>query len=192
MLDYMNEVIAAANELGIDILSDYELPAEGNVWHAYGEFSRRVKNVVLRINIRNSRAVREFSVELDSGAKAKIHSYIDAIRNVIESEHVEERKKAGLYDKLGSFAKEVDKPRTKYDRAMALIVEAMDPAFKASEKVGELIDRITRLIAAAHGEEMQRLPPPKAKKQLEGPQKRIPGPPTRSSRHKDLDDDIPF
>lgn len=92
-LDYMNQVIAAANELGIDILSDYELPAEGNVWQAYGEFSRRVKNIVLRINIRNSRAVREFSVELDSAAKAKIHSYIGAIRTLIEREHVEERRK---------------------------------------------------------------------------------------------------
>ena len=71
---------------------------------------------------------------------------------------------------------------------MDFIVETMDPAFRTTDKLGELVDRITRMFAVAKGAEIERLPAPKERKRLEGPRKQIP---TRKP-DPSLDDDIPF
>ena len=55
----MNKVIAAANELGIDVLANFEAPsASDNTYEIYREFSIRVKDIELRINIRNTKISR--------------------------------------------------------------------------------------------------------------------------------------
>jgi hypothetical protein len=65
LVTYMNQVMAAASELGIDVLGDFEVPsANHRAYEIYRDFSLRVKSIELRINIRNAKRTREFSVEL--------------------------------------------------------------------------------------------------------------------------------
>jgi hypothetical protein len=125
---------------------------------------------------------------------------LERIKNIVDGVEVSQRKKEALYSKINALADEIDRDRTRFDAAMALVLEVASTGGEAAEKlepVRKWIDSIARLLGRAKEEEdaaAQGLPAPEERKQIE--------PPRRSSAEKgksacsddfdDLDEDIPF
>jgi hypothetical protein len=102
------------------------------------------------------------------------------------------KKRESLYGKLNTFAAEVDRARTRFETASALLLEICDPigqGFEKLEPARRWLDSIGALMARAKGlEDSIRLPKPTERPRLEPLRRNLPPP----SKPADLDDDIPF
>ena len=189
----MNKVLAAANEFEIDGLSKWTIPpASGNVYEEYKQFSTDVDHITITIRLRNAPRVRKYSVGLDKATKTKIHHYVGQIREAIGQADLPVKKRDSLYDKLNSFAEEVDRARTLFEAAMALYVDfcdAIGQGFDKLEPARKWIDSISTAMGRAkvlEDESRRSLPAPP--KRIEPPRRPEPARPPST----DLDDEIPF
>lgn len=190
-IELMNNVLSAARALGVSDFNSWSLPSLDGAYEEINSFKLFTKSYVIKAQVKRARIAKVFSVNLDMPTKERIHSLITAIRGVLEKAEIEERKRNSLYAKLNIFEADVDRSRTRFDNAMAFIVDAADVAKKVGDSLNplsELIKRINELIGHAKDLEGElKLPAPIERKQIEGPKKRVE--PTFS---RDLDDDIPF
>ena len=190
-IEYMNNVLSAARALNIPDFSSWQLPNMDQAYEEINNFKLFAKSYVIKAQVKRARSGKIFSVMLDAPTKERIHSLIGGIRTLLENSDLEERKRNSLTAKLNTFAEDVDRTRTRFDNAMAFIVDAADTAKKVGESLNplsELIKRINELIGHAKDLEGElKLPPPIERKRIEGPKKKVE--PTFS---RDLDDDIPF
>jgi hypothetical protein len=187
--DFMNNVLAAARELGIESFSSWTVPSYADVYSEYGEFDLFLKQYFLRVSIRRIKTAKVFSVSLDQAARERIHGLIAKIRKVIDSVDLEDRKKNSLFAKLNLFEADVDRNRTRFDNAMSFIIEAADAAKKVGESLNplnEMLKRISEIMGHAKDKEPEDLQLPAPPKKLEPPRKQIEGP------KNDDYDDIPF
>lgn len=195
-LEYMNKVLAAAKEYGIEALVQSQVPsANGRIFEEYRQFVSDVDHFTTQIRIRHATKNRKNSVGLDGNTKRKIHHHIHQIRNAIDQAELPDAKRESLYEKLGRFALEVDKARTGLEAGMAIYIAVCDgigQGFKKLESARRWVDSIAGLLGRAKEvEDSLRpiLPPPTERRRLEPPRSRHPAPPPKGA---DLDDDIPF
>jgi hypothetical protein len=206
--EYINKVLAAARAFGISALKEWRVPsAQDDIELIFVNLTSEVDHFTTQVRIRNASRNRQNSVSLDGNTKAKIHTYIQHIRETIEKSNLPEDKKDRLYDKLNTFALEVDKNRTSLQAGMAVYIAVCDgigQGFKKLEPVRKMIDSIATLLGRAKDVEdslRPALPRQQEHKRLEGPQARTEGnqnPPSQSGpsweapKGGDLDDEIPF
>jgi hypothetical protein len=195
-LEYMNKVLAAAKEYGIEALVQWQVPsANGRIFEEYRQFVSDVDHFTTQIRIRHAPKNRRNSVGLDGNTKRKIHHHIDQIRSAIDQAELPDTKRESLYEKLARFALEVDKARTGLEAGMAVYIAVCDgigQGFKKLEPARRLVDSIAGLLGRAKEvEDSLRpiLPPPAERKRLEPPRDGLSAPPPTGI---DLDDDIPF
>jgi len=92
---------------------------------------------------------------------------------------------------------EVNRNRTRFEAAMALVLEVGDTAGEFGKRlkpIKEIMDSITGVIKAVKGDEEQRYPSlaaPETPKQIEPPKKELPSP-ENNKGSGDFDDEIPF
>lgn len=187
--EYINKVSAAAMAFGISALEKWGTPsAQDDIENIFLNFASEVDHFTTRVRIRNASRNRQNSVSLDGNTKAKIHTYIQHIREAIEKSNIPEDKREKLYDKLNAFALEVDKNRTSLQAGMAVYIAVCDgigQGFKKLEPVRRMIDSISALLGRAKEvEDSLRLPPPPELKRIEAPHGELPSP--------DWDEAIPF
>jgi hypothetical protein len=193
-LEYINKVLAAAKQFGIEELAHWELPSVSErIYEIFKQFASDVDHITIQIRIQNATRRRTYSVGLDPNTKTKIHHYVQQIRGVIESAHdLPVKKRESLYDKLNTFAAEVDHTRTRFETASALwleICDAIGQGFEKLEPARRWLDSIGALMGRAKGlEDSIRLPKPTERSRLEPPRRNLPPP----SKPADFDDDIPF
>jgi hypothetical protein len=195
-LEYMNKVLAAAKEYGIETLVQWQVPsANARIFEQYRQFVSDVDHFTTQIRIRHAPKNRRNSVGLDGNTKRKIHHHIDQIRSAIDQAELPDGKRESLYEKLGRFALEVDKARTGLVAGMAVYIAVCDgigQGFKKLEPARHWIDSIAGLLGRAKEVEDSLRPTlsrPIDRKRLEPPRNR---PPVSPPRGADLDDDIPF
>jgi hypothetical protein len=194
-LEYMNKVLAAAKEYGIEALSSWRVPsANDEILDKSRNFTADVDHITMQIRIRNAPRNRQNSVGLDGNTKTKIHHHIGQIRSAIETAELPDEKRDALYTKLNRFALEVDKARTPLEAGMAVYIAVCDgigQGFKKLEPARHWIDSIAALLGRAKEVEdslRPALPPPAERKRLEPPPRNRLLPPNPA----DVDDDIPF
>jgi hypothetical protein len=184
--DYIAQVIAAINELGLQAEFDNRVPRIEDVnYTTYVNFSKDVKHYRTMLEIRHGRRVQGYSVRFDTASRAKVQHHLQQLRDIFEKLELEIDKKEKLFDKLNALQKEVDRERTPYDSYAALTVETAGVVGDVVEKsrILDLFDAIGRVIWGAKKEqETKRLPAP-------APQKRIEPPKVKRG---DMDDEIPF
>jgi hypothetical protein len=172
----MNNVLSAAKALSIHDFDGWHLPKMDEAYEEINQFKLFTKSYVIKAQIKRARSGKAFSVMLDAPTKERIHSLINGIRTLLEKADLEERKRDSLLAKLNTFAADVDRSRTRFDNAMAFIVDAADTAKKVGESlnpISELIKRINELLGHAKDLEGEvKLPPPIERKRIEGPKKR--------------------
>jgi hypothetical protein len=200
-LEYINKVLAAAKEYGIEVLSGWRMPSasDDQIYGHFLNFTRDVDHPAMQVRIRNAPRIRRNSVGLDGNTKTKIHHLITQIRNAIEAAELPVEKRESLYSKLNDFVSEVDKARTGLEAGMAVYIAICDgigQGFKKLEPARRWIDSIATLLGRAKEVEDKLrpgLPPPTERKRLEQPQLKLPSPEQKSRRPvNDLDEEIPF
>jgi hypothetical protein len=185
-LEYINKVLAAARAYKIDGLKEWEVPVvNSNCWEAYRQFSNDVDFFTMQIRIGHAGRNRQNSVGLDGNTKAKIHTYVQKIRIVLEKAELPEVKRDLLFAKLDAFVVEVDKARTSLQSVASVyltVCTVIGEGFNKLEPVRRFINSIATLIGNAKGAEDSLRALPSSTKQLELPRKQLPPP----------DDDRPF
>jgi hypothetical protein len=190
-LEYMSKVLAAAEAYKIPALQNWKVPsARDDLDDLYINFTADVDHFTTQVRIQNAPRNRQNSVGLDGNTKAKIHHYIQRIREVIEETDLPEEKKDSLYSKLNNFALEVDKNRTALQADMAVYIAVCDgigQGFRKLEPVRKMIDSIAALLGRAKEvEDSLRLPSPPELRRIPSPHRQL-EPPSPSE-----DDEIPF
>ena len=196
-LRYINQVIAAAKALNVDVIKDYTAPSgERDIWATYETFETDVMNLIIQIRINHARRKRQFSVALDGAAKQKIRHYIEQIRLLVEASDLPTNKKDSIFKKLSDLTLAVDRDRTPLEifsdalRGVARLSgdverEGAEPWWKWVKLIfGEIDD-------AKDKEPQSSLPEPEERKRLEPPRKELPAPKDKPFS-RDLDDEIPF
>lgn len=185
--DYIAQVLGAVEELGLveAAFGTTEIPSiEAVDFHAYQDFSKRVRHYRTRLEIRHGRRAQGYSVQFNTATRAKLRHSLQQIRKIFEKIEVEESKREALLARLADLEAEVDRTRTRFDAYAALAIEVADVAGEVVErsKILDVLDAVARLFGLAKKEEAQRrLPPPSKPKQIEHRKGRT-----------DMDDDIPF
>jgi hypothetical protein len=169
-VEYMNKVAAAAMTFRIEGLKHLKVPrVDSTTYGEYQQFSADVDFFTTQIRIRRAGRNRQNSVGLDGNTKAKIHSYIQKIRSVLDKAELPEGKRDLLFGKLDAFVLEVDKARTNLQSIAVVyltICTVIGEGFNKLEPVRRFINSIATLIGKAkENEEVLALP--SAPKQLE-------------------------
>jgi hypothetical protein len=197
-LEYMNNTLAAARALNLDILKGWEVPSsDRQLWDAYRRFKSDVDHYTIQIRIHHSRRARGYSVALDSVTKQKIRHHLNQIKEVVDRLEVSPAKQEALYAKINALSEEVDRDRTKFEALAALSIEVASTGGEAARQLNpirEWIDSIARLVGLAKDAENARptLPAPGERKRLEPPRRQLQGPEQLRVPGPDLDDEIPF
>jgi len=185
-VDYISKVIAAINELGIAAQFETKIPRIHEVdFNTYAEFGKDVQHYRTKLQIRQSRRNKGYSVQFDSATKQKIRHHIEQLRIVIEKLEVDQAKKEILLKRLDAFVAEVDRDRTRFEAWAAVVIQAAEVLGDAAEKAEparKWLDSIGRLIWGAKNDEYaaKQIHPPREVRRIEPPKK------------PDMDDEIPF
>jgi hypothetical protein len=195
-IDYVNSTLGAAIGLGINYFNDTVIPSslERNFdYHGYiSDFRTKVDLYVIQIRIKHSRRAKHYSVPLDSATREKIRHHLNQLKDITRQLEISDLKRDAILKKIIGLEAEIERDRTRFELAMALIIEGSNAVGVAGEKTTkwrELIDSITRLLGKAKEKDVQGLPPPDDHKQIEPPKKQLPPP---SGKPREIDDDIPF
>lgn len=198
-LDYMADVLGAADALGIEALQDWQIPTvdDSSVGATYTSFRRAVRRLCMAMQVRIARRIKEHSVAFDPETKVKLRALLDQMREAVDNEpHLTPRKRDALYKKIANLAAEIDQDWSRSESYMELALEIASTAGLATEKLEPLrkfLQTVSELWGKALRDRDERptLPPP-------GQHKRIP-PPRRpvaakgkGGFDKQLDDEIPF
>ncbi len=119
------------------------------------------------------------------------------IKKIVDHLEISDSKKDALYTKIGALENEVNRDRTRFDAAMALVLEAGDTAGEFGKRlkpIKEIMDSISGVIKESKGDEERKHPSlaaPETPKQIASPKKQLPSP-ENNKDSGDLDDEIPF
>jgi hypothetical protein len=193
-VEYISKVLAAIAELGLQTaVVNQQIPSIEDVnYQTYQNFSKDVEHYKTALKIRNGRRIQGYSVQLNLATRQKLSYHIEQLRDIFLKLEVDEKKREALLSRLAELQKEVDRDRTQFESYAALVMEIADTTGEAIERsrVRSLLDSIGRVIwgAKKEEEELRRLPPRTAPKQIEPP--KVPQVPSRKAGNSD--DEIPF
>jgi hypothetical protein len=189
------DTLAAFDEVhDIGILTIYRNPPNGDKEFGdfFQDFRRHAEITSQKIMMEAARRVKvgaQQIVVLDAAARQAIHALINVIREKLNELTLPENKRESLFNKLNSFAAEIDRNRTRPEAFYAFAIEAARTAREVNDELKPLqqtIDRVFDWLDKAK-KLWDALPPWNERKKIEGSQKRLPRPSVN-----DLDDEIPF
>lgn len=204
VMDFMNEVTALAEQLGIEGIhydSDYDQ------YHSeYARFTRSVEYQLAQIRLRRARRNRKSSISVSGPGRERIQHYLERIKEEVLSANIPEKRKRALLDRIADFEAELAKKR--FSLAVAMTVVALVAATTADFS-GALKDApsLVDAISAVLGHEKQKDDEAQERLRLEYvPLKALPDlrpkpdpKPVRTASPTfgggfpdDLDDDVPF
>ena len=192
---YVDTLVAFDEVHDLGILTAYRNSPNGDKEFSefFQDFRRHAEITSQKIMMEAARRVKvgaQQIVVLDAAARQAIHVLINALREKLNELTLPEGKRESLFNKLNSFAAEIDRNRTRPEAFYAFAIEAARTAREVNDELKPLqqtIDRVFDWLEKAQ-KLWDALPPWRERKKIEGPQKRLPSP----SVKEDLDDDIPF
>ena len=190
---YFDTLIAFDEVHDLGILADFKNPPSDrdSFRDFFDGFCRHAEISSQKIKMEAARRVKtgaQTIVVLDATAREAIHTLINAIKEKLNELALSENKRESLFNKLNSFAAEVDRNRTRTEAFLSLAIDVARTARAVGEEIKPLqqtVDRVLDWIEKAD-KWHEALPPWKDRKKIEGPPKRLSPPP------QDLDDDVPF
>ena len=170
-LDYMHDVIAAAQHYQIPDLCDYKLPSRKSYDDDHFEdFTRRVRFFVthLRLTAKSQRGI--YSVELQGTHKERIRTLVQHLKAAIDgSNELSDKKKALLHKRIREFEAALEGKRLSFAEAMifvALLGAGLQGAGDCATGVHKIVHEISVLIGQSKEVEddtIQMLPRPEIK-----------------------------
>lgn len=198
-LDYMHDVVAAAQHFRIPGLSDFRLPATGNLpWEVFEDFNRRVRFFTTHHRLTAKAQRSRTSVELQGSHKDRIRTLIAHLREAVDKSEMPDWRKDRLRKAMLDFEKALDGRRLNFAQAMtflALIGAGLHGVGESADGLGKLVHEIT--VAIGQSKELEDavrkpLPKPAAKAPVYLIEKKDPDRPATTFTRSQLDDEIPF
>lgn len=198
---FMNVVLGAARNFGVDPFAKMEMPRVEEVGEKeYKQFKADLDHYMTQIVLETTFQARRDSVEIGADAKSKIRSYLHAIKESVDKADLSDSQKRTLLQKLAEFEKALDGRRlslaavalfvlsiTTIPGGVAQTIDLVTPlANKILRVVGEEKVAQDSQIKLPFNEQPKPLLPPRSSTQLLAP------PNTNKWSGDDLDDDIPF
>lgn len=197
---YVDHLTAFDEVHALGLLIAFRNPPKGdnefsNFFQDFRRHAEISSQKILMEAARRQKVNAENIIVLDATARQTIHTLIAAIRERLTEMVLPEELRQSLFNKLNTFASEVDRTRTRTEAFFAFAVQAARTSKHVNDELKPLqqtIDRIFDWIEKAK-KLKDALPPWSERKQIEPPKKALPSPdkPTRGGS-RDLDDDIPF
>jgi hypothetical protein len=201
-LTYINQTLAAARALGLQVFDGWQVPRhENDLWDAYRNFNSDVEHYIVQIKVLHGRRISGHSIALDAATKLRIQHHISQIREIVLKLEVLPAKKEALIARVAALSAEVDRDRTRIEALAALALEVATTTGEAARRlkpVKGILDTVAKLLGHAKDAENARpsLTAPPERKRLGPPrspeQKPHAGSPWDAPRGGDLDDEIPF
>ena len=185
---YANKTLAAAQALEVVELVQYHnlLQEEEIEYETMQQFLRSVDRLIISVRVKRSRHFKAMSVGFTPEQKSKVHAFISKIREQVETSAALVAKKEKLFAILANLTREIDQPRTGFERftdlARALAGLSKEVENEGAQPWWPWFNRIMGILDGAKETELQ-LPKPLEVKKLE--------PPKSQNPKADLDD-IPF
>lgn len=201
--DYMNEVTALAEQLGIEGI--YYSPEYDTYHSEYARFARSVEYRLAQVRIQRARRNRKSSISISGPGRERIQHHLERLKAEISAADIPEKRKRTLLNRIADFETELAKKRFNLAAAMAVVALV---AATAADFSGVLKDAPSLMdaISAVLGHEKQKDDEALERLRLEHePLKAIPDmrpkpepKPVQVARSAsggfpdDLDEDVPF
>ena len=175
---YFDTLIAFDEVHDLEIFTAFRDPPNGRSdFHEFFEsFCRHAEISSQKFKMEAARRIKSGAQEivvLDANAREAIHALISAIKEKLNELTLPEEKRESLFNKLNSFAAEVDRNRTRTEAFLSFAIDVSRAVGTAKEELSPVshpIDRILDLIEKA-SKLHEVLPPWKDRKRIEGPTK---------------------
>lgn len=199
-MDYMMEVLPAADALGIRELAEWSLPdpSDDNCESFCRRFRLEATRVSQKLMIRYAGRGDEDpnTVALTAQAKKDVRYHLGEVRAVVKESNSPSWRKNELYDAIGELELEIDKERTR----LAAVLNVLGKAALGEVKVADAVGHIVMIVQEAKDQEVKRaqILSETMPKQLEAskpepkPVSKVVEKLKRSSFDKKIDDEIPF
>jgi len=195
-LDYMHDVLAAAQHYDIVDLKDFRLPASRDFpWETFEQFNRKVRffSTSYRLNAKTARS--RFSVELQGNHKDRIRTLVAHLKTAVDHAEMPDWRKDRLRKRIADFEKVLDGKRLNFADAMIFVAAlgaGLHGAADGAEGLGKIIHEIS--IAIGQSKEVEDETKPTISRieavrpvyQIE--HKESPN----GFRHDEMNDEIPF
>lgn len=146
-LDFMHDVIAAAQHFDVPDIKDFKLPASSNFpWQTFEDFNRRVRffTTHFRLSVKAQRS--RHSVELQISHKDRIRTLVAHLKAAIDNSNMPDWRKDRLRKRILDFESALDGKRLNFADAMVfvgLIGAGLHGIGDGSEGLGKLVHEIT-------------------------------------------------
>lgn len=175
--EYMSTMLAGIAAFNVAGLSGYSTMSQ--------QFVNHVRQVTATMMIRHSRQVGRYTVAFDAATKLKLRHHLDQIREVVDNSHDTESKKDALRACIAALAAEIDMGRSSFEQFTDVVGALGNLTRETWDKVSPMVKVLMGTVHEAKEKEIERLPAPTAKKQIEDKTK-------RNGFDKQLDDEVPF
>jgi hypothetical protein len=187
------DVLAVIAALGVQ--DDYPrlqrgIPVENNpedFWSWWADFRGAVR--YYRTHALMVRRKSPLSVVLDSSHRSKIRALLSRVRDIVPQLKVSQSKQEKIIDLISRLENEVDRPRTRLESFLGLMLQGGSVAKQLGDDAKPLIEDIERIKNVLADAKEEDLPTPSLPPSKPTPRIKDQRPPARKA---ELDDDIPF
>ncbi len=199
-LDYLHDVVAAAQHFDIPELKDFQLPHSGKFdYDAFEDFSRRVRFFSTHFRLTAKATRGNYSVELQGSHKDRIRTLVSHLKEAIDRSDLASGRKSILQRRILDFEKALEGKRLKFADAMmclSLLGAGLYGVGEGAEGLSKLVHEITVAIGQskeAEDSKIQLLPRPPLKPPVYLLQVTTDtGASGGTNKSRELDDEIPF
>ena len=199
-LEYMTTIIAAANALAIEPISQTKIPRR-DIFNdgTFDDFTADLQFYLIQMSFDVADRRNEVSIRLRGATRERLLTLTSHLRDHVQKLDLPEPRIDHLLRRIDEFEADLLQPRLGYVAVAALalgILEVIADAGGAAEVVRKLVTQVQELVGEAKEEEnveiASRMVSHHEVKKLNAPP-REPGPQELSPRpNTNLDDDIPF
>ena len=199
---FMNVVLASAKRFEIEPFVSMKVPHRKTFdTRDYDQFKFDLDHYVTQLVIDNSRRSKADSVEILPDSRAKIRSYIAALRECIERANIrDEKKREALLKRLSALESELEKRRVNMMSVARVVFEIWaipGAAWQSYDVANKLLSNLMSSVAEAKAteDEQKGLPAAELPKALSAPRDEsmfISDKKTSGGFADDLNDEMPF
>ena len=197
-LDFMHDVIAAAQHFDILDLKDFQLPASRNFpWEVFEDFNRRVRFFTTHYRLTAKAQRSRSSVELQGNHRDRIRTLVAHLKLSIDNADMPDWRKDRLLKRIADFEKALDGKRLKFAEAMVfvgLLGAGLHGLGDGADGLGKIVHEITVAIGQSkeiEDETRPALPRIETKSPVYLIEAKDGSTPT-SFQRGEMDDEIPF
>ncbi len=146
-LDFMHDVVAAAQHFNIPEVKDFRLPASADYpWQKFEEFNRKVRFFTTTYRLTAKATRSRYSVELQGNHKDRIRTLIAHLKTAVDRADMPDWRKDRLRKRIADFEKVLDGKRLNFTDAMVFVAAlgaGLHGIGDGAEGMGKIIHEIS-------------------------------------------------